>query len=403
MFQGFSIKSKKTSKNTQSKKANKGKAASLESTRSTTLSESFSERFDNLGVNDNSGSNSYSYANTSESNERTLARIIENQGEILSELKVIKDKVGRIENRLNDLEQKMDNSFDITNDKAFKEDTIKGAAKALIEKAIYPKNSQIKSEAEKYVRENYAEYFERFTLKDWNVYYVNNIHGPIFAGTLTNKIKETLFSVYGNLIEPINNKAKPDEVIMWKKSTKTNEYYQKLFEELEEDSDNTYMNRILHKIWPDGKALPEKIAYAIAVCQTILNPKNKIITISDHVVKKLIAINLNKLEYDRHFSISSSEDETSKENRDETSKEDRDKSDDNDSENDNTEQGSKCKNNSNYSDKQNISKGCDFTNLILKITELVDLDLEEVQEAPDEDVDKEKETNNYEKNTDNDE
>ncbi|RIB11207.1 hypothetical protein C2G38_2204043 [Gigaspora rosea] len=64
MFQGFSIKSKKTSKNTQSKKANKGKVASLESTRNTTLSESFSERFDNLGVNDNSGSTSYSYTNT---------------------------------------------------------------------------------------------------------------------------------------------------------------------------------------------------------------------------------------------------------------------------------------------------------------------------------------------------
>ncbi|RIB19948.1 hypothetical protein C2G38_2180465 [Gigaspora rosea] len=123
----------------------------------------------------------------------------------------------------------MDNSFDITNDKAFKEDKIKGATKALIKKAIYTENSQIKSEAEKYVRENYAEYFERFILKDWNIYYVNNIHGP------------------------------------------------------------------------------------------------------------------NKLEYGRHFSISSSEDETSKE--------DRDKSDDNDSENDNTEQGSECKNNSNYSDK----------------------------------------------------
>ncbi|RIB12460.1 hypothetical protein C2G38_2200606 [Gigaspora rosea] len=161
-----------------------------------------------------------------------LARIIENQEEILFELKVIKDKVGKIENRLNDLEQKMDKSFDITNDKAFKE---------------------------------------------------------------------------------------------------------------------------------------------------------------------------NKLEYGGHFSISSSEDETSKEDRDETSKEDRDKSDDNDSENDNTEQGSKRKNNSNYFNKQNISKGCDFTNLILKITELEDLDPEEVQEAPDEDVDKEKETDNYEKNTDNDE
>ncbi|RIB08030.1 hypothetical protein C2G38_2212698 [Gigaspora rosea] len=311
----------------------------------------FQERFDNLGVNDNSGSNSYSYANMSESesNEKTLARIIENQGEILSELKVIKDKVRRIENRLNDLEQKMDNSFDITNDKAFKE--IKGAAKALIKKAIYPENSQIKSEAEKYLLQKIRS----------------------LRGTLTNKIKETLFSVYGNLIEPINNKAKPDEVIMWKKSTKTNECYQKLFEEFEEDSDDTYMNRILHKIWPDGKAPPEKIAYAIAVCQTMLNPKNKIITMSDHVVKKLIAINLNKLEYGGHFSISSSEDETSKE--------DRDKSDDNDSENNNTEQGSKRKNNSNYSDKVN----------------------KRPRIAPDEDVDKEKETDNYKKNTDNDE
>ncbi|CAG8843342.1 27522_t:CDS:2, partial [Gigaspora margarita] len=51
---------------------------------------------------------------------------------------------------------------------------------------------------------------------------------------------------------------------------------------------------------------------------------------------------------------------------DEASKEDRDKSDDNDSENNNTEQG---------------NKRCNFTNLILKITKLVDLDPEEVQEA----------------------
>ncbi|CAG8852940.1 36941_t:CDS:1, partial [Gigaspora margarita] len=49
----LSIKFKKTSKNIQSKKANKEKIASLESTRSTRLSKSFSERFDNLGVNDN--------------------------------------------------------------------------------------------------------------------------------------------------------------------------------------------------------------------------------------------------------------------------------------------------------------------------------------------------------------
>ncbi|KAF0486744.1 hypothetical protein F8M41_022630 [Gigaspora margarita] len=110
--------------------------------------------------------------------------------------------------------------------------------------------------------------------------------------------------------------------------SKTNDCYQKLFEELEEDSNDTYMNRILNKIWPDGKALPEKIVYAIATCQTMLNPKNKIITMLDYIVKKLIAINLNKLKYDKPFSISSSEDKASEE--------DRDKSDNNNSENDNT-------------------------------------------------------------------
>ncbi|CAG8856792.1 36970_t:CDS:2, partial [Gigaspora margarita] len=117
----FVYQVQENSKNTQSKKANKKKMASLELTRSTSLSESFSERFDNFRVNDNSRSNSYSNAKTSESYERTLARIIENQGEILFELKVIKDKVRRIKNHLNNLEQKIDNSFNITNNKVFKE------------------------------------------------------------------------------------------------------------------------------------------------------------------------------------------------------------------------------------------------------------------------------------------
>ncbi|KAF0443229.1 hypothetical protein F8M41_003582 [Gigaspora margarita] len=73
---------------------------------------------------------------------------------------------------------------------------------------------------------------------------------------------------------------------------------------------------------------------------------------SDHIVKKLIAINL--------------------------------------------EQGSKRKNNSNYSDKVNKRPR----------VKLVDLDLEEVQEAkndPDEDINKEKDMDDYEKNMDNNE
>ena len=109
---------------------------------------------------------------------------------------------------------------------------------------------------------------------------------------MSNKIKEALFVVFGNSLEPINNKASPEAVIRQKDLEKTKACYKKLFNEFEVDSDQTYMTQILEKIWPSGNTSQEKIAYAIAVCQTFLNPKNKTITMSDTVVKKLIAKNL---------------------------------------------------------------------------------------------------------------
>jgi len=50
-----------------------------------------------------------------------LAKIIENQGEIFYEIRELKSKVRRIENRLSELEQKMENKFDFKNEKTFKE------------------------------------------------------------------------------------------------------------------------------------------------------------------------------------------------------------------------------------------------------------------------------------------
>ena len=52
------------------------------------------------------------------------------------------------------------------------------------------------------------------------------------------------------------------------------------------------MTRILKKIWPNADATTENVAFAIAVAQTILNLDYKKITISDAVVKKLLARNL---------------------------------------------------------------------------------------------------------------
>jgi hypothetical protein len=70
MFQGMSVASKKSSKKDQKKKTTKttkGKT-SLASTRATELSESFSERFDNLRFEASGGSSSYDSSNSFESN-----------------------------------------------------------------------------------------------------------------------------------------------------------------------------------------------------------------------------------------------------------------------------------------------------------------------------------------------
>ncbi|KAF0478845.1 hypothetical protein F8M41_023939 [Gigaspora margarita] len=158
IFKEIIVASKKSSKKALSKKSDKGKAT-LEATRRSKLTQSFSNRFDNLGIEASSGSNTYEYSNTSELQARTLAKIIENQGVILHQLQKLNSKVRRIKNRLKEIEEKMDNNFDFTNEKTFKKDTIKGVAKILIEKSIYPKEEQIKSEVEIYVQANYIDNF----------------------------------------------------------------------------------------------------------------------------------------------------------------------------------------------------------------------------------------------------
>lgn len=84
-------------------------------------------------------------------------------------------------------------------------------------------------------------------------------------GTLTNKIKASTFFVFGKLLDPINNKASSDNVRNWKDSKKTKNCYKLLFEEVEEGSEETYIARILKKIWPRENASLENIAYTIAV------------------------------------------------------------------------------------------------------------------------------------------
>ena len=101
-----------------------------------------------------------------------------------------------------------------------------------------------------------------------------------------------MFAVFGDLLTPINNKAKPEIVLEWKRSVETKSCYKRLFKNISEDSEETYMSLILKKIWPSGDATQEKVAYAIAVCQTMLDPKQDSLMISESIIKHKLSRNL---------------------------------------------------------------------------------------------------------------
>ena len=50
-----------------------------------------------------------------------ISKILENQGEIIHQIRKLSSKVDRVENRLKDLEESLVENFDATNEKAFQE------------------------------------------------------------------------------------------------------------------------------------------------------------------------------------------------------------------------------------------------------------------------------------------
>jgi len=75
-----------------------------------------------------------------------------------------------------------------------------------------------------------------------------------------------MFAVFGDLLSPINNKAKSEIILEWKRSEETKSCYKWLFKNTSEDLEDTYMLLILNKIWLSGDATLEKVIYAIVVC-----------------------------------------------------------------------------------------------------------------------------------------
>src|SRR5260364_299095 len=115
-------------------------------------------------------------------------------------------------------------------------------------------------------------------------------------GTLTTKIKDAVFAVYGDsMLDKIDSYAIPEEIHNWKQSTKTKTAYSKLFSPITKDPNDTFISRILTKVWPKRDAEDNLLAFAIGVVQALLSHKYEKITIDEKVMKDRIEKNLVKI------------------------------------------------------------------------------------------------------------
>lgn len=106
---------------------------------------------------------------------------------------------------------------------------------------------------------------------------------------MTSKIKEAMFYVFGaNNLPQIKTNSTPTEIHEWKNSRRVKRCYEHLFRAIDPENDPkvSYMSSILERIWSNSERTPQiHMAYAIAVCTTLLNPNNNSIHITRSNIK----------------------------------------------------------------------------------------------------------------------
>lgn len=102
-----------------------------------------------------------------------------------------------------------------------------------------------------------------------------------------------MFRETHNIPSIIKSTAPESEIRMWKKSPEVIRCYKQLFKTNSSSQPDTYMSKIIDTIWTDKKNVPKShIAYAISVCEIILNPDNLVVSISEEAIKNILAKNL---------------------------------------------------------------------------------------------------------------
>lgn len=110
-------------------------------------------------------------------------------------------------------------------------------------------------------------------------------------GTLSTRIKNAIFFVF-NLPE-IKNKAKANEISLWKSLPAVATSYDNLFRKIDDnESSPTYMQRIIERVWPKTEASNLHAAWAVSIAELLLDPNNNEIRVTEEIIDSLLEKNL---------------------------------------------------------------------------------------------------------------
>lgn len=99
--------------------------------------------------------------------------------------------------------------------------------------------------------------------------------------------------MFGSDLPYINSNATPLQIADWKQNSAVKKCFKKLFHKVSNGEPETYMTRIINKVWKDKKNTPKiKIAYTISICEALLNPEIHQVQMSEKLIKPKIRKNL---------------------------------------------------------------------------------------------------------------
>ncbi|RIB00673.1 hypothetical protein C2G38_2233456 [Gigaspora rosea] len=180
----------------------------------------------------------------------------------------------------------MDDRFSESFDLAHETNFINQSAKKLLEYSIYPSDDEFREATEDFLAENHTEFYDSMTNKKWNTYYKKNIAQPhrSLQSALTTCVKDAIFSVFGeSQLDSINTNVTPADDPKQDVARQVTDQY--------------------------------KMAYAIAICQIMLNDYYKKLTIFEDTVKDRLRRNLKFLPLGEGESTEDEEDEMVEEER----------------------------------------------------------------------------------------